>query len=53
MYSLTGAERNHLTDPHLHAVPDWRWPIPEGQCNEKHVRRHRNKGDPREVFVAG
>src|SRR5215472_4019659 len=28
-------------------------PIAERRCHEEHVRWHRDKGDPREVLVAG
>jgi hypothetical protein len=53
MYPLAPAERDYFAHPHLDPAQDRCKSVAERQRNQKGVPGYRNKGDPREAFVAG
>src|SRR5215471_2703129 len=47
---LTWAERDHLASSDLDSAPDRRWSSVDRKRDQDHARRHRDKGNPCELF---
>jgi hypothetical protein len=53
MQALTRPERHDIARSQPHSAPDRRGSAAARQRHQDHVSRHGNKGDPRQVFLAG
>src|SRR5215813_4032003 len=52
-YPLARTKAKHLACLHGDPAPDWHSPVTDRQRDKDHVRRRRNKGDPRQLLVTG